>query len=166
MKATLTKLKIEATRDFCNHSKSEEKKYRWNWHKSGPPGDALILEHYLIENNYVTEPLNWRHDFIYRNNMIDAKEIMGLNFNIHNGKVAQYIESIKMKQLTHFLFWSSDRPRDRYIEEGEIINLKIEGFVSSRSVLKSRLDSHYGDTEAYVPLGIIRDMNEKFIIGD
>jgi len=118
--------------------------------------DALLLEYTLIRDGIVKPPFSWRHDFIWNDLLIDAKEI-DKYFNIHRGKTAQYMESVVFEELTHFFFYQTDRDRTRPLVPGEYVHIKEIGLLSARYVLKSRIESRPDrlDTEAFLSIGQI-----------
>jgi len=125
-------------------------------------GDALLLEYYLLENNLVDKPTCWRHDFIWNGRKIDAKEINSEYFNIHrkNDKVNQYREFIVMKELSHFLFYRTNRPKEEKLMIGDVVEIEILGLCDARKIMKNIIPSHHDDTTHFVALETIRILDE------
>lgn len=124
--------------------------------------DALMFEHVLIWSKIARKPLNWRHDFIYNNMKIDAKELPSIYFNIQNGKMQQYRESIIQKDLTHFLFYNSDRDKTKVLIPGDVVTITPLALCDARSIIKAALPSDKPQTEAFVPAEILKTLGETF----
>ena len=133
---------------------------RLNWKRGN--GDALLLEATLIREKQVQKPLNWRHDFIYHGMKIDAKEVNSNWFNIQRGKTKQYIESITTGNLTHFLFYTSDRDRDRLLVPGDVVTLEPIALCNAKKIIKNRVkESKHPDSEGFVAIETMLMLKEE-----
>jgi len=155
---------ITVQQNFCNHSRKMVQKHGWKQFN----GDALLFEWELKNRGNVQKEHNWRHDFIYNNMKIDVKELGPKFFNIHRlfgrqTKMDQYRESIVTGQLTHFLFYQSDRPIDRLLKPGDVVNIQPMFICDARKVIKATTPSKYDeDTEAFVSIETLQIIGEEY----
>jgi len=121
--------------------------------------DSLLLEWYTIHKSgeNIQAPLNWRHDFIIDGKKVDVKEISTKYFNIKNRqKIQQFKESIEMGQLDCFLYYQTDKPKDRLLKAGDEVTVK---FISKLLDASSEISKvKYGDTP-YIDLRYRNDIN-------
>lgn len=138
---------IPISAEFISHSSYMAKRHGWGRIRC----DSLLFEWFLLRSQIVTKPKNWRHDFIYNDMKIDVKEIHTKYFNVHNGKLDQYKESVMMGELSHFLFYSSDKP-DRAMIKGDIVTVKPFALCNARKIIKiaRHNPSEKKRTEAFV----------------
>jgi hypothetical protein len=164
---------IPVTDKFLSFAREEETIHGWDSFR----GDALLFEKWLIDEKIVEKPLNWRHDFIYKDMKIDVKEVEGSWFNVHKlklkpnipahkqqTKMEQYKESIVTGNLTHFLFYTSNRSRKRYLKEGEVIGIFPIAIVPAKQIWKlaNNSPSQYDEYERCVPLDTIKILGEDY----
>jgi len=153
---------INVTEKFCNYAKAHVQRLGWK----PINGDSLLFEWYLITNKMVQKPLNWRHDFIDGDKFIDVKEIRSKWFNIDRlrgpqTKMAQLRESITSGNLTHFLFYHTDKNHGRLLVPGDVVNITPICLAKARNVVKSATKSTPDkDTEAFVPLETLKVIGE------
>lgn len=149
--------KIRVTEKFLDYSNDLRMKLNWK----GTNSDALLFEWYLIESGFAQKPLNWRHDFIYDGMKIDVKEIQSQYFSIQVGKKAQYKESIIMGELTHFLFYTTDRDWDIPLQENDIVEVKPISICDARDIIKAAFRSNFRNTEAFLFRENLEILGEK-----
>lgn len=151
---------IEVTEKFINHANFMAESKGWHRHNA----DALLLEYTLIKEKKVQRELNWRHDFIYRGMKIDAKEIQGEYFNIQPGKTEQYKESIIGGDLTHFLFYQTDRPREGnpLLKAGDRVRITPIALCDARKTIRLNIQSNKEGSEAYVPVETMLMIGETY----
>lgn len=155
---------IEVHQDFVNHANNMCKKKGWErWR-----GDSLLYEWWLKNRGLVKKEKNWRHDFIVDDMKIDVKEIHNQYFNIHSipnhDKIAQYRESIISGELTHFLFYKTDKEQFTILKHGDIVKISPFALCDARSVIKSVTKSIHDNTIGFVSIDtllIIGDINES-----
>lgn len=143
--------KIRITDKFVKHAHEASREMRI----SRSNADALLYEWLLITSRIVERPENWRHDFIYEGMKIDVKELYGKYFNIQTGKYDQYKKSIVAGELTHLLFYTTTRPRDRLLKEGDLVDIIPLGLCSARDLMRSIVSSKFEDTDYYIHLNTI-----------
>ena len=101
---------IKVTQEFIDFRDGEIAKGTYNSNNDYKNCDYLLLEWWLKKNKLVNENSHeWRHDFIIKGlGKIDVKWIKTTWFNIKENKTRlQLKDSIKMKELDYFLFYSS-----------------------------------------------------------
>lgn len=159
---------IEVHQDFVNHADKWNKTKGWKRWRC----DSLLFEWWLKNRGIVQKEKNWRHDFIYNGMKIDVKELVGPYFNIHKigrqDKLAQYRESIISKELTHFLFYTTDKEQFTILKPGDIVKVTPVAFCEARPIIKAVTPSIQQDCLGFVPVDTILtigDINET-ITGD
>lgn len=143
--------KIRITDKFVKYANKASREIRI----SRSNADALLYEWLLITSRIVERPENWRHDFIYDGMKIDVKELSGKYFNIQTEKYDQYKESIVTGELTHLLFYTTTRPRDRLLKEGDVVDIIPLALCPARDLMRSIVPSQFEDTEGYIHLETI-----------
>jgi len=138
---------ILVTPEFIEHRNNEAAKGTYDPWAEYKNCDFLLLEHYLKENGLVYKQNSWRHDFIIIvesiKYIIDAKNITSNYFNIKTEKQkAQYKESIRLGELTHFLMYSSfpDMYKTKY-KVGDKIKIQFRDFLPATYVMNNLKES-------------------------
>jgi len=156
-------IQIEVEEAFVRHAQHMFLSGGWRRRENA---DALLFEWELERNKIVQRPLNWRHDFIYNGMKVDAKEVNGKWFNIHplkynQTKLEQYKESINIGDLTHFLFYFSDRDDTVVLKAGDIVTITPYSLCDAKKIWKSAKPSYYENCEAYVTRETIEILGEE-----
>jgi hypothetical protein len=145
---------ITVTQDFVDYANNE---YNKGSYSSRYNCDALLFEYHLKKTGRVQPEENWRHDFIINDMKVDVKEV-NKYFNIGSeqksgiDKLKQFNESIQMGELTHFMYYRSNRPsKPTLMQVGDIIRITpITGYLDADKELRKAKPSLYNKDSFYI----------------
>ncbi len=164
MNVLLKPVTITVTKDFIVHAESM-------WAKRDKDGkrifvsrekcDALLYEHHLLTHKYVSPPCHLAHDFVWNGWKVDVKEVNGAYFNIQKGKFKRYIDYVNKGELSHFLFYESDRDFHGILKEGDVVNIIPLYVLPAKTVLKSTNESIKSKThDAFIDKSTLKMLSE------
>ena len=134
---------IKVTQEFIDFRDGEIAKGTYNSNNDYKNCDYLLLEWWLKKNKLVNENSHeWRHDFIIKGlGKIDVKWIKTTWFNIKENKTRlQLKDSIKMKELDYFLFYTHPEISRKYVV-GDILPHKFINILAANKVITSLAES-------------------------
>lgn len=150
---------IVVTQEFIDYADREADKSGYIDRKHC---DYLLLEWFLrygCNRPLVKHPLNYKHDWIWPPDFVDAKRMATKNFNItkdksERGKTAdEKLAMVKSRVsqgfLTHFLFYNTIDD-GKIFKVGDIISHKFVSYERADHVLNNMMKSQY-DGYYYIP---------------
>jgi hypothetical protein len=149
LQSLVNNFKVTVTNDFIEYRDEAAVTYA----KDQFTADSLLLEYYLRKRKIMSEPDNKHQDFIIDTPefryMVDVKEITTDWFNIHNLKWLQM--GVDTHELTHFLFYKTNKSKNRLLISGDKIKFEFLKFERAPSILFKARPSDYSGH--YAPIG-------------
>ena len=150
---------IVVTKEFYDYANQQHAK---GTYKSRKHCDYLLLEWFLrfgCDRPLVKHPRNYKHDWIWPPDLIDAKRMESLYYNITNSKepngptAEQKLAWIKSRvsqgELTHFLFYNTI-DAGQIFKVGQIVPHTFFAYEDANEVLLKMQTSQY-DGYYYAP---------------